>query len=379
MPKEADVTKEEMLEAMRMLSAREDYKAFPRELRERVDSVFRYWDFGQGFLDQAMVEKILAAAAVAEPMAKALWAGHLKGEIKIAHSVEVDRQYRRSDAWVVSPDGSLRPEDEDSFKGSKKFTKERGVVIWDLVDSADIALKWQGSFQGHAFTVRFQRMTPTDAQREAVAKLEDEIATNFPDAPIGRGWGLRPGAKPLPQLEKILAAIHAEQEKLECGQWKLDCPWSALCGKMGATIGHEAPDKALRMPVIGTDVSEGGSKPVPLNIVGRIGCEGGVIELLVFKYCGKMNLSARWRELKDGETAPAPELPKPQPAAKAIDATPATPEPEPVVFTHTGGRKFPCPSCGNKTELSPGKFQDVQRRIPVVITCRCGTKGVAKL
>ena len=50
-------------------------------------------------------------------------------------------------------------------------------------------------------------------------------------------------------------------------------------------------------------------REVEVQILRRIPCEGGVLELLYFRKYGSMNLNLRWRELAEGEVVEALQAP----------------------------------------------------------------------
>ena len=196
------------------------------------------------------------------------------------------------DGWVVRADGSLREPDE---RDVPRF-KSDGTYRWNLVTEEELALVW------HCGTTRdvdgssgfiVEKMPVgglTDAQRAAVALIEDDIGAS-------RGvFGLDPEIEAeksrLSDLVRDACArvgiLSSTPDDLDInalsGQWGIEVPFENINGNLGRHLNHNAPFDAQ---CANRDA----------QVVEALDLDdGSVLEFLVYDKYGQLNLNIRLRQ-----------------------------------------------------------------------------------
>lgn len=110
-------------------------------------------------------------------------------------------------SWIIRPDGSLR--EPDSMDCPRPRHSDEGTQKWNLVETDELALSWSKAYTAapHEFVVsKLPAGGLTEAQRETVKRLEQELVEQFDGAvgmsgrtspSVGNGWGLKTAPKPV--------------------------------------------------------------------------------------------------------------------------------------------------------------------------------------
>ncbi|MFA6131984.1 MAG: hypothetical protein WC702_02875 [Patescibacteria group bacterium] len=310
------------------------FEAFPRAVRDGLNTAASHRDFAVDCVAATAARQALAATETARPAAEALFSRAQAGEALVPFTAEVNRRYGTADAWVIQADGAVRPHDSDNFPGGK--AGKNGQARWDVVETDELAIWWASQNDGsNCFAVAHAPAGLTSAQREAVERIEREIAGhNCGNGELtGRGFGLRPGVSPLPNIKRVLEVARAEVISL--GGWTREdreaievwtATWPQLCAKEGAggLYNEYASDPTWleRVRRVATANITSGSRDVDVAVLRQASAGNGLVEVIYFRKYGKQNLAVRWRELRPGERLPqsaaakSTTTPAPAPAAK---------------------------------------------------------------
>ncbi|MBI4142551.1 hypothetical protein HY480_01605 [Candidatus Uhrbacteria bacterium] len=148
-------------------------------------------------------EAVMAKVSAAEAGAQALASRQEAGEVLANFQVWKRRGGATNcgEGWVVRPDGSAR--EPDRMDCPRPRHRDEGTQRWDFVAPEELAITWGKGYTAapHDFVVaKLPVGGLTDAQRETVQSIEQEIADQWRGATgmsgksspdIGKGWGLR--------------------------------------------------------------------------------------------------------------------------------------------------------------------------------------------
>lgn len=221
------------------------------------------------------------------------------------------------EGWVISPDGSYRPHENDDVRRYKSD----GNYRWTFVGRDELALRWScgymGDVQGNS-TVEVVKL-PVDgltrAQREAVQRVEtEEIGC------AAGSFGLDPEA--VRKREKLIADV--ADAIPSCPICKAEMEWTSedfnsLIGSNGRGQ-HCCSDGSISKHV---DWSAGFDEQCDAReaqvIDKRFVGEDGVVEALAYDKYGRWDVALRYRKVREGERPVEEEVGSSEPITEITD------------------------------------------------------------
>lgn len=202
------------------------------------------------------------------------------------------------DFWVVAADGSLREPDEVQYR--KRYTSE-GSKRWRTVAPEELALSWDcGTMHdvvgSSSFTVAKAPVGGcTDAQLEAVARIEDEL-----------------------RVPRNAFGLHAEMQKVydrrmeairqACARSRIlqsvpdNLEYLTVSGEWGQCVGSDCVRGSIARYVDwGKEFGEQ-CENRSAQLLDRQPAGDGVLEFLAYEKWGDTNLNIRWRPPREGES-----------------------------------------------------------------------------